>query len=162
MLQYNLTPPAIHFLSNQLHILAIQSAVLQYNFQSSSLPLCNTKMVLQYNFFFFFFYNFSSPLSCNTIARLAIQLQGLQYKFTIQLGSSPKTVSALIFFFHYNIYLHIFHYFQQLEKITKITKNHFFFFNTQINLQKFIFFIFFSSFTPCKTLGNYFVILLTK
>ena len=49
MLQYNLTPPAIHFLPNQLHNLAIQSTVLQYNFQSSSLILCNTKIVLQYN-----------------------------------------------------------------------------------------------------------------
>ena len=44
VLQYNF------FLPNQLHTLAIQSAVLQYNFQPSSLLLYNTKIVLQCNF----------------------------------------------------------------------------------------------------------------
>ena len=75
ILQYNF--PTAHSFS------AIQYSVLQYTFQPSSLPLCNTKMVLQYKFFFSTIFPALS---------LAIQLQGLQYKFTIQLGSSPKTV----------------------------------------------------------------------
>ena len=68
-LQYSKLSCNIVFLPNQLHILTIQSAVLQYNFQPSSLPLCNTKMVLQYKFSLQLL---SSLLSCNTIARLAI------------------------------------------------------------------------------------------
>ena len=81
---------------------------LQYNSSYSSLLLYNTKIVLQYNFFFTTIFPALS---------LAIQLQGLQYKFTIQLGSSPKTVSASIFFFILNIY-----FFSNISSSWKITK----------------------------------------
>ena len=72
--------PRLQYNSNPLHI------KLQYNpSYCKILPALQAflsaiqKMVLQYKFFFH--YNFSSPISCNTIARLAIQLQGLQYNF---------------------------------------------------------------------------------
>ena len=81
---------------------------LQYNSSYSSLLLYNTKIVLQYNFFFTTIFPALS---------LAIQLQGLQYKFTIQLSSSPKTVPASIFFFILNIY-----FFSNISSSWKITK----------------------------------------
>ena len=55
---------------------------LQYNSSYSSLLLYNTKIVLQYNFH----YNFSNPLSCNTIARLAIQKSSLFFFFHNTIG----------------------------------------------------------------------------
>ena len=118
-LQYSKLSCNTVFLPSQKHTLAIQSTVLQYNFQPSSIPLCNTKMVLQYKFFFFT--TVFSALS------LAIQLQGLQYNFTIQLGSSPKTISALLFFFfHYNYYYY-YYYFSFLSTGDTKIYIHFFF-----------------------------------
>ena len=144
MLQYNLTPPAIHFLPNQLHNLAIQSAVLQYN-----LLYCNTICCIAIQF------PILKPSSLQYKNCIAIQSTSLahprplypntmpllQYKnFFSQynMGSSPKRFStkknyALNFFSFFNFNYFFFIYFQKLEKSLKITKNHFFFLGTQIN-----------------------------
>ena len=87
---------------NTLDPLAIQ-------FQPSKLPSLQYKNGIAIQIFFFITI-FFSPLSCNT---------NKNFLFTIQLGSSPKTVSALkklIFFFIINIF---FSYFQRLENYKK-------------------------------------------
>ena len=75
---------------NTISCLAIQSVVLQYNFQPSSLLLYNTKIVLQYNF--------QHPLN-------------LQY---------TSNFCTIFFFLRFSLYIYIFNYFQQLEKSLKI------------------------------------------
>ena len=126
-----LSPPiAIHFLSQKDYI-AIQSVshqtpLLQYNSNPTSLLLqyktkpttlprlqynfpiaiqsqANYTLLLQYNCNTIFF---SSPLSCNTIARLQYNCKiAIQFFFfTIQLGSSPNPfmlhfLSRFFFFF---------------------------------------------------------------
>ena len=129
-----LSPPiAMHFLSQKDYI-AIQSVnhqapLLQYNSHPTSLllqyktkpttlprlqynfPIAiqsqpNHILLLQYNCYTIFF----------LVLPLAIQLQGCntkQKKFTRQLGSSPKTVFGLFFFFFTSSY------FPQLEKSPK-------------------------------------------
>ena len=87
MLQYNLTPFSKsqynivlqYKLSPQAFFSAIQYSVLQYNFPLfSSILLCNTMTVLQYNFLYFkpsLQYNPAiqlSPLHCNTRNCIAI------------------------------------------------------------------------------------------
>ena len=88
-MQYNIAlQPAIQFC-----IATQPRQFLQYNSSYSSLLLYNTKIVLQYNFHYNFFFPAFS---------LAIQLQGCNTNFilffTRQLGSSPKMVFALFFF----------------------------------------------------------------
>ena len=87
MLQYNLTPSSKsqynivlqYKLSPQAFFSTIQYSVLQYNFPLfSSLLLCNTMTVLQFNFLYFkpsLQYNPAiqlSPLHCNTRNCIAI------------------------------------------------------------------------------------------
>ena len=130
--------------SPQSFFSAIQYSVLHYNF------LYFKPKSLQYD-----------PLSCNTkyllLEPATFQPPRLQYKpcLAIQKISFHNITWAVAqngfctnFFFLILIII-FFIYFQQLEKSLEITKNHFFsiFFNTQINLQKFIFFIFLQFYT---------------
>ena len=172
MLQYNFHQPS----------LAIQFTVLQYNVPAASpsllvtihLVYCNTISIPS---------SLSSLSYCNTISAIQSPLLKYKI-FSPQycLGSSPTHVTApkkkKIFNIYYlfqpleipkkNTYTHfsfffsfsLFHLFPATGKYLKNTCLHIFFFfsyiffNTQINLQKFIFSMFFN-FTTCKILENY-------
>ena len=131
VIQFSLLQPFCH---NTLDCIAIQSKPTQQPLLQYTPVYCNTNStlqayfssiqysVLQYNFH----YSFSSPLSCNTIARLAIQKKKKNFS-QYNLGSSPKTVLHIKFFFFI---------ISSSWKITKIYIYLFFFFilhNTQIN-----------------------------
>ena len=70
---------------------------------------------------------------------------------------AQKRFCTKFFFFHYSFFL-ISSYWKNSEKNINTYIFFFIFFNTQINLQKFIFF----NFTPYKTLENYFLHLVTE
>ena len=144
LLQYNFSPLHHHIaiqFSSHMYSLAIQ-------FSSCNTNQVNYTLLLQYNSNTIFF---SSPLSCNTIARLQYNF----FFFTRQFGSSP--IPFCIFFFNF-----FFHFFQLMEdtkntyliffssywKNTKKYIHVYFFFSLehQINLKKFIFFDFFQFF----------------
>ena len=98
MLQYNLTPSSKsqynivlqYKLSPQAFFSAIQYSVLQYNFPLfSSLLLCNTMTVLQYNFLYFkpsLQYN-PAIQSCNTTEPSSLQYK----KLYCNIVSKPTT-----------------------------------------------------------------------
>ena len=103
---------------------------------------CNTIIFLQYNWAvahfkflhqFLFYFNFSF----------------FHYKYIYFFSYFQQLENFKKYIYTHFFSLSIFPHFQQLEKFTKITKNNFFFlfFNTQINLQKFIFFIFLQFYT---------------
>ena len=107
-----------------------------------------------------------NPVYCNTMTNITTHFQPLalqsqsQYNACIviqfplsqyNLGSSPIHICTkffIFFIFHYfflSLFIFFFNYFQQLQNYKKNYLLFFFIFlNTQINLQKFIFFIFFS------------------
>ena len=149
MLQYNLTPSSKsqynivlqYKLSPQAFFSAIQYSVLQYNFPLfSSLLLCNTMTILQYNFLYFkpsLQYNpaiqcLAYLLSHNTLSVLQYNFYPfnpfkLQYNWNLAiqkkkkftqycLGNSPKTVPASIFFFFFIFHFHSFQLLENSEK----------------------------------------------
>ena len=113
-IQFSLLQPFCH---NTLDCIAIQSKPTHQPLLQYTPVYCNPNStlqayfsaiqysVLQYNFH----YSFSSPLSCNTIARLAIQFF---FSHNIIWAVAQKRLCTSNFFF--------FHYFQQLENYKKI------------------------------------------
>ena len=153
MLQYNLTSSS----KSQYNI------VLQYKFSPQAFFSAIQYCVLQYNA------STTSPshvtiqcLSCNTISlpfffsalSLAIQLQGLQYKFffSSQYNRFCSNFFFFNFFFHYNFFSSYFHC-RHKNLYT------FFFSNTPNKFIKIYFHSFFFNFTHCKTLRKIFLLI---
>ena len=114
LLQYNFSPLHHHIaiqFSSHMHSLAIQ-------FSSCNTNQANYTLLLQYNSNTFFF---SSPLSCNTIARLQYIFFFSQYNWAV---AQINFLHLLFFRFFFHLFFSLF---PATEKCPKNTYKHFFF-----------------------------------